>query len=78
MLQGVLMSKTDKDRPRKFRKPEEWTEYKRHGGLTARNFAGYGGLKCPCCGISNPDYKKVDRQQGKNDIKKQLKEHYDL
>ena len=68
------MANTDKDKPRKFRKESDRTKYKRHGGLTARNFAGYGGLKCPCCGVSNPDYKKTDRQQGKQEIKNQLED----
>lgn len=68
------MSNTDKDKPRKFRTESDHTEYKHHGGLTARNFAGYGGLKCPCCGVSNPDYKKIDRRQGKQEIKKQLED----
>ena len=68
------MANTDKDKPRKFRKESDNTEYKRHGGLTARNFAGYGGLKCPCCGVSNPDYKKIDRRLGKQEIKQQLED----
>lgn len=68
------MSNTRKDKPWKFRKESDHTEYKRHGGLTARNFAGYGGLKCPCCGVSNPDYKKIDRRIGKQEIKQQLED----
>lgn len=68
------MSNTRKDKPRKFRKESDRTEYKRHGGLMARNFAGYGGLKCPCCGIDDDSFKKTDRQQGKQEIKRQLEE----
>lgn len=68
------MSNTRKDKPRKFRKESDRTEYKRHGGLMARNFAGYGGLKCPCCGIDDDSFKKTDRQHGKQEIKRQLED----
>lgn len=68
------MSHTDKDKPRKYRDEKDKTNPKRHGGMMARNFAGYGGLKCPCCGVDNPGYKKVDRRKGKNDIAESLQD----
>lgn len=68
------MSNTRKDKPWKFRKKSDRTEYKRHGGLMARNFAGYGGLKCPCCGIDDNNYKHKDRELGRKEIKEQLED----
>lgn len=68
------MSNTDKDKPRKHRKDADRTEYKRHGGMMARNYTGYGGLKCPCCGIASESFRKTDRRQGRQDIKQQLKD----
>lgn len=65
------MSKTDKDKPYRFR---ERGEYKKHPGLAARNFMGPGGVRCPCCGVDNISYKKIDRRRGKDEIKKQLED----
>lgn len=67
-----IMSNTDKDKPRKHRRETDHTNYKRHGGLMARNYAGYGGVKCPCCGIDDDSFKKKDRRLGKQEIKQQL------
>lgn len=69
------MSKTFKDQPRKHRKDTDRTEYKRHGGMMARNYAGYGGLKCPCCSINDDSYKKTDRQEAKQIIQKALEDN---
>ena len=66
------MSKTRKDKPSKFKTKEDNTNYKQHGGLMARNFAGPGGVKCQCCKIDDDSYKKTDRQLGKKEITKQL------
>lgn len=68
------MSRTDKDKPAKFKTKEDKHPYKNHGGLMARNFAGYGGLKCPCCGINDESFRKTDRQSGKKEIKNQLED----
>ena len=68
------MSKTDKDKPAKFKTPEDKKFYKRHGGMMAHDYAGYGGLKCPCCGVSDPSYKSKDRQKGKLEANNQLKD----
>lgn len=57
------MSDTRKDKPWKFRKESDRTNYKAHGGL-----------KCPCCGIDDDSFKKTDRQQGKQEIKRQLED----